>query len=295
MLDVSVSHIRRLEFRQGQLRLALEDVADQHDPVLLMVRGAQIADVADAFIAAALPLLRSAGALGASLSMPRFRSGTRVPVMPIEDGYDVIFAQSLPDVAVLFVPEGARALLTAWILPGHAGYQSAMKELDEYFVLPRTPLAYLPGFESNHRRDLAVGRRDWCIPQAMASLALYDASWNPAPSAVRRLGPLSQFPEFDVDLWGESALSDGAGLLLSSRPCNAPLMQFPLSFTPLEANLTQAVDHGFFSLGRASDFGGLSTQARERLFRHVTRYNALDDYFGQFLSSLRHKLAGSGQ
>ncbi|PEQ13720.1 hypothetical protein B2G71_05210 [Novosphingobium sp. PC22D] len=296
MLDAPISHIRRAGLARGGLRAALAEIAKGFDPTLLVAADARIADAADAFLGPALEALRAGSAFGASLSFPRFRPGTRIPVVPLEDGSDVVFGRCAPDVAGLFEPDGARAILEAWPASDADGFARALARLGGFVLLPRSPLACLPGGRGAMRRNLAVGWRDWRIPRPDDALALYDCDWNLVEAAARRLGPLRSYRNFRIDLWGQSAASLRADLMVSARPCRAPILQFPLSFMPLEANLTMASTPGtsgpgFFSLGAERDFEAMPAASRERLFRHATRYNAIDDYLGQFLAPVKRRLA----
>ncbi|MBH0113967.1 hypothetical protein I5E68_13550 [Novosphingobium sp. YJ-S2-02] len=328
MRQMDKVQISTATLRTGMLRASLERIAQGERPVLLLAPDARISADIDAFLHAVLantpdqgshcdtdcmsssnagrnggtsvqapgPGPEAAFVAGTCLSLPRFMPfAGRVPFVPIEDGSSVLWLRCVPQVAAMFTPLQARRIVAAW--PGtstsDAGFLDALRQLDGYLVSPRQALAHDGGRSAALSRALGVGARDWRIGSLARALAIYDHDLEIAPQALRRFGTLPAAP-FAVDLWERGrALPDGVdtgtALLLSSRGCRRPLLQFALDFVPPEANMMQpdaGEGAGFFSLGRAEDFAPPNAARRATLVRHATRYNDLGAYLSQLLGPL---------
>ncbi|WP_340318243.1 hypothetical protein [Rhizorhabdus argentea] len=288
MADFAPMEINAETIGPDGLAAALTVAVHARHPVLLRWPGAQVSPLAAGFMKAALAASASDTRIaGISLGLPRLRPSTRVPFVPIEDGYDTILLQLLQPSAIMFTP--IQAERAVYGMARNGGDLSAyLTRADCYLLAPRTSLAHDGLGDSAQQRLFPVAPREWRVGRVSKSLAIYDARLEIAPEAARRLSDALEDRIFAVDLWGNRPADQiGDGLLLSARPCRQPILTFPLEFTPLEANLSAPADEGFFSLGAAGDFGAMDAPRRERLFRHVTRYNALDGYIGQFFVPVR--------
>lgn len=275
------------DIRPGSLRAALEAGARRDRPLLVRWPGAVLSPHLNTFADAVLAMADDPAVVGATVSLPRFRPQTDVPFVPVEDGADTLCLRVPPDAAALFSPAQAERALANWQGDGDDGLIGGAERSGGWLIAPRSALGYGKSRES--QRLLAAGARAWRIAPPAEALAVYDRALEIAPDAARRIAPALAGHEFVVDLWGDRPAT--VDLLLSSRPCRAPLLGFALELTPPEANLVHPVADGFFSLGHARDFGAMTAARRETLFRHATRYNALGDYAAQFARPLR-RLAG---
>lgn len=282
------------EIGRGGIAAALADVARGERATLLRWPGARLSPFAAAFVTAAFAALDGDQTVAAvSLAVPRVRPGTAISFTPIDDGNDATFLQTFAPAAVALTPDQAERMIAG--LDRCDGDISAyLAATGRYLATPRTALAHDGRDDAAQQRMFPVGRRAWRIGAPDGALACYDARLEITAAAARLLGPALTGHDFTVDLWGERPSGAASGLLLSARPCRAPILSFALDLTPPEANLAAPVAGGFFALGDAADFGPMDAVRREALFRHATRFNAMDDYANQFLAPLR-RLTGQGR
>lgn len=267
----------------GGWAAALEGVARGAAPVLLHSPEARFAADAPGFAAAALALAEDPAVAGASLSLPRWRPGAaRLPFVPLPDGGDGVYLGAVA-LGALVVTPGQAARLAGAVQGGRLVPPAGA------ILAPRSPLAWgAPG----DQQLLMVGKRAWRLRAPPATLACYDARLELTPAAARQLAPMLADYAFGVDLWGNGGVE--APFLLSARPCSRPLLSYALELMPIEANLAHPAAGGFFAFGRAEDFAPMPRARHEALFRHATRYNALDQYAAQFLGPLRRLVGAKG-
>lgn len=286
----------RVLYCKGELRSTLRALVRSAKPALLIADDACVSPIAEKFaesvLAARADLCARGGAqpFGASLSTMRFRPGTRIPFVPMPDGFDTYFGRPVPAAASLFWPESAEALLGAWAGSSDLGIVTALVRLEGYLIIPRAPLAFDGGSSPTECTLLAQGFTDWRMAPPSEAIAVYDERWELADAQARKLIGREIAGSLTVDLWGESR-SVSTDFLLSSRPCLKPLAQYKLELVPPEANLCRPSSNGFFSLGAAESFLPMPRQATSYLARHATRYNAYHDYIGQFLGPLKKVVA----
>jgi hypothetical protein len=287
MADALSTPPAQIEFGQHELAAALAKVAEGNTTTVLRRRGAHVSRFMTSFVEAVLAAIgNDRRVAGISLAAPRLRTATVIPFVPIEDGFDAIFLQIVPQVAFVMTPTQAAAAKAG--LEKHGGNLAKwLAASKRYLVTPRTALAHDGLGTAEQQRMFPIGQREWRIGPPDNSLALYDARLELAAEAAQRLAPpLADFA-FIVDLWGLRQPEEIVGdYLLSARPCRRPVIQFALDFIPPEANLAAPSKQGFFALGKANDFEPMERSRRERLFRHATRYNALDDYAAQLLGPM---------
>lgn len=270
------------------LAAALTIAAHAKHPQLLRWPGAQVSPLAAGFLEAALAASANDSRIaGVSLGLPRSRPSTRVPFVPIDDGFDTILLQLFQPSAVMFTPIQAERAVYGMERNG-GDLSRYLARAGCYLLAPRASLAHDGRGDSAQHRLFPVAPREWRVACVNQSLAIYDAQLEITPEAAPRISEALRDRIFVVDLWGTRPADQlGDALLLSARPCRAPILTFPLEFTPPEANLAAPTEQGFFSLGAVGDFGAMDAPRRERLFRHVTRYNAMDGYVGQFFVPIR--------
>lgn len=288
----SIDALARIPYRRGELRSALASVVRSARPALLVADGAVLSPLAEQFAQEVLAFGSSLAAgsggqvLGASLSVMRYRPSTRIPFIPIPDGHDVFYGRPEPVAASLFWPDAAAALLEAWEGSTDGGIVGALARLGGYLVVPRAPLAFDDRPSPTEYTLLAQHFASWRMAPPASAMAVYDERWEMAEAQVRRLVDIPITGSLTVDLWGTST-SVSTDFLLSSRPCVKPLAQYKLELVPPEANLSRPSYDGFFSLGEAASFLPMTRPATSYLARHATRYNAFDDYIGQFLGPFK--------
>ena len=291
MADIApLGNFFEMKLPAGGLQDALATVSRGERSILLRSPEAVLSPFATGFIDAVLAdVAEDARVAGATLAVRRLRPGTAIPFVPIEDGSDAIFVRAAPEVALLFTP--AQAARAAAGIEREGGLPAYLNREGAYIVAPRTALAHDGCGDAGQQRSFPVASRLWRIASPDDSLALYDARFEITAEAAARVGPALGGQDFTVDLWGDLPVTEiDDGLLLSARPCRSPLLSFPLDFTPPEANLAAPIEGGFFSLAPSAAFGPMDAARRERLFRHATRYNAMDDYVGQVLAPIRRLL-----
>ena len=284
---LSIPQFAELEFGHNELAAALAKVAEGNATTVLRRRGGHVSRFMTSFVKAVLEAIgNDRSVAGISLAAPRLRTATVMPFVPIEDGFDAIFLQMAPQVAFVMTPTQA-AEAKAGLAQHDGNLAKWLTASMRYLATPRTALAHDGLRTAEQQRMFPIGPREWRIGAPGDSLALYDARLELAAEAVRRLAPpLADFA-FIVDLWGQRQPEEIVGeYLLSARPCRRPVIQFALDFIPPEANLAVPSKQGFFALGKATDFEPMERSRRERLFRHATRFNALDDYAAQLLGPM---------
>lgn len=273
-----------ISVRHGDWAAALTEAATRRsDFVLLVEQSVRIAPHAISFVEAAITAFAGDdGVVAVALGRRRMRPGTRAPWSAVEDGSDAVLVRGEP-VAALAIspPQAARALA------GTATYGSISNWLEaegRFIAEPRTALARRNRGDPSLDTFLSVAPRRWQFVEPQVALACYDSAWELTAEAAMRLGVIGHHGDFIVDLWGtRPVVTDNSRLLLSSRPCRSPIQSFPLEYIPIEFNLRCPGGGDFFALGRADSFDPPSSAKRRHLFRHVTRYNAIDDYVRQFL------------
>lgn len=154
---------------------------------------------------------------------------------------------------------------------------------DKYFVYPRVSLTtnfMEPG--THHKTAFALlqvplqnGSIRYNFSTIEESLSIYDAHCEPVAEILVRLSPsLSTFQhEFVVDLYGTKNIDSGStAYVLSSRPCQAPILTWGCRLKPHESNLYADIEGGYFCLGRAADY---TNNIKQDFFKVANYYNSL--------------------
>lgn len=275
--------------RRDALRHALARILSDDAAGLVLLEGSILGPHADGFARAVLREKSNLGAqvLGASLALPRYLPGSRIPFVPLPDGGDTFYARPDQTSAMLFWPEAAEMLLSQWGSGHEEGLAGALARLNGYCIMPCVPVACEALPCPDECSQLLQGELDWRLAPLADAIAVYDERWEIAETQARALLGMDVPGTLTIDLWGKTAEQPQSDYLLSSRPCSDPMAQFAFELVPPEANLGSAQEGGLFSLGRWQAFGAMTEEAKSIMYRISVRHNAFDDYIVQFLGPLR--------
>ncbi|MBS1613909.1 MAG: hypothetical protein JST49_13890 [Bacteroidetes bacterium] len=141
-------------------------------------------------------------------------------------------------------------------------YVQYMIELDKYFVFPKSSYSTNcgePGVNTNRQGlfqvQLATGIDNCNFSIIETSLAVYDAWFEILPSKLNKLAPALSTYDYVVDLYGTKKLADvKTDMLLSSKACTAPVLQWGNTMTEVAQNISMNVAGNFFSLSSPTHF-----------------------------------------
>jgi len=286
-----IAHPRRLGLREHVL--VCGDLSERFGSVIVLEDDLYVVPEAYRYVTGAVDHYADEPTVaGISLYSFRIDEYQGLAFHPLDDGYDTFFMQTPSSSGQAWTSRQWRGF-REW-LDGHPhlegvhlpepaarwdsgrswkkAFLAYLIDTDRYYAFPRVGLTTNCGDPGTHFSREAIntatpvflGTRDWRFAPWPNSLR-YDAWFEPHSDTIERWWPGLGGPEVTIDFFGSKDRID-TPLLLSSRPCIAPIESFPMILLPFAQNLSLPGEGAFFHFGKASDFEPLPPPKRRKIF-----------------------------
>ena len=221
---------------------------------------------------------------GVSLFFLKNNELTGTPFIPLQNGYDVFFAQVPSSWGQTWTDkqwQGFREWLkendnkpvskllpvdVREVWPSESSWKkfffSYMVESDLFFVMPYVAYATNMGDVGEHfaSQSMLFQTNLMLYPTQLRLLCfdkrniVYDAYFELLPEVLQAKGVLTSH-KFTIDLAGKKELDKIlTPYLLSIKPCRQPIATYSMCFSPIEVNILEGSVGGMISFGKTEDF-----------------------------------------
>lgn len=221
---------------------------------------------------------------GVSLFFLKNNELTGTPFIPLQNGYDVFFAQVPSSWGQTWTDkqwQGFREWLkendnkpvsislpldVQIVWPNKSSWKkfffSYMVENDLYFIMPYVSYATNMGDAGEHCKEptmmFQTNLMEFASQMKLCPFGkdgiVYDAYFELLPSSFKSFGVLREY-DVTIDLSGTKVLSEiKTPYLLSIKHCRKPIATYGMCFSPVEINVIENNESGKIFLGKVQDF-----------------------------------------